>query len=175
MKKTVPLSPSSTSAAGLDLVAAVMATADTFLRESQRLFRTNGLTGAQYNVLNILAAEPTGISQRELGDRLVVDRSNVTGLIDRLEKSGWVRREDDPVDRRVYRVGLTPSGLALWQKTNPLYLEVVAQVTRGLGVKQLRDCRSTLEHLRVGATSWRLPGLPQGPDYSPQRNSRIDP
>ena len=81
---------------GHELTAAVMATADVFLRESQRLFRPHGLTAAQYNVLNILAATPDGISQRELGDRLVVDRSNVTGLLDRLEKIGWVRRTDDP-------------------------------------------------------------------------------
>jgi len=122
-KKSTPPTPIP-AATGLDLVAAVMATADCFLRESQRLFRPLGLTGAQYNVLNILAASPDGISQRELGDRLVVDRSNVTGLLDRLEKSGWVRRTDDPEDRRVYRVVLTPAGLgALGQGHSALILK----------------------------------------------------
>src|SRR6187549_2565972 len=93
-----------------ELTAAVMATADTFLRESQRLFRPHGLTASQYNVLSVLAAHPEGTSQRELSDVLVVDRSNVTGLIDRMEKAGWVRRADDPEDRRVYRIMLTPAG-----------------------------------------------------------------
>lgn len=144
---------------GHELTAAVMATADVFLRESQRLFRPHGLTAAQYNVLNILAATPDGISQRELGDRLVVDRSNVTGLLDRLEKSGWVRRTDDPADRRVYRVVLTPAGRALWGKITPLYREVVAQITHGLSAKRQQDGLDLLKTLEAGATTWKLPNL----------------
>ena len=144
---------------GHELTAAVMATADVFLRESQRLFRPHGLTAAQYNVLNILAATPDGISQRELGDRLVVDRSNVTGLLDRLEKIGWVRRTDDPADRRVYRVVLTPAGRALWGKIAPLYREVVAQITHGLSAKRLQDGLDLLKTLEAGSTTWKLPNL----------------
>ena len=144
---------------GHELPAAGMATADVFLRESQRLFRPHGLTAAQYNVLNILAATPDGISQRELGDRLVVDRSNVTGLLDRLEKIGWVRRTDDPADRRVYRVVLTPAGRALWGKIAPLYREVVAQITHGLSAKRLQDGLDLLKTLEAGATTWKLPNL----------------
>lgn len=144
---------------GHELTAAVMATADVFMRESQRLFRPHGLTAAQYNVLNILAATPDGISQRELGDRLVVDRSNVTGLLDRLEKSGWVRRTDDPADRRVYRVVLTPAGRALWGKITPLYREVVAQITHGLSAKRQQDGLDLLKTLEAGATTWKLPNL----------------
>ena len=139
-----------------ELTTAVMATADAFLREGQRLFRPHGLTGAQYNVLNILAGEPGGISQRELGDCLVVDRSNVTGLLDRLEKAGWVRREDDPGDRRAYRVLLTSAGRALWEEVHPLYLKVVAQVTRGLTHKQIADGLKILRRLEAGAAAWKL-------------------
>src|SRR5688500_15343860 len=91
-----------------ELTTAVMATANVFLRESQRLFRPHGLTAAQYNVLNVLAPRVDGMSQRELSDLLVVDRSNVTGLLDRMEKARWVQRSDDLKDRRVYRVTLTP-------------------------------------------------------------------
>jgi DNA-binding MarR family transcriptional regulator len=120
------------SATGSELIAAVMATADAFLRESHQLFRPHGLTAAQYNVLNLLAARAEAMSQRELSDVLVVDRSNVTGLLDRMEKAGWVKRTDDPGDRRVYRVSLTAAGRRLWARVHPLYLESVARVTRGL-------------------------------------------
>ncbi len=164
-KKTPAHAPAQVSAAtppaappdGAALVAAVMTTADAFTRESQRLFRPHGLTAAQYNVLNILAGEPAGISQRMLGERLVVDRSNVTGLLDRLEKNDWVRRADDPDDRRVYRVQLTAAGRAIWQKISPLYLEVVAQVTRGLTAKQLGEGLLVLRQLEAGAAVWKLP------------------
>ena len=138
------------------LVLAVLSTADAFLRESQRLFRPLGITGAQFNVLNILADAPEGLSQRALGDKLLVDRSNVTGLLDRMEKSGWVRRTDHPDDRRVYLVNLTAAGRTLWAKANPLYLEVVAQVTGGLNPRQVEECLTTLGHLKAAATTWQI-------------------
>jgi DNA-binding MarR family transcriptional regulator len=139
-----------------EITKTVMRTADAFLRESQRLFRPHGLTGSQYNVLNILAGHPEGLSQRELGDMLVVDRSNVTGLLDRMEKAGWVQREDHPGDRRVYRVLLTPGGRLLWEKIHPLYLKVVGQVAAGLSEKEIRACDKTLQHLERGAVAWKL-------------------
>ena len=139
-----------------ELTTAVLTTADAFLRESQRLFRPFGLTAAQYNVLNVLAPHADGISQRELSDALVVDRSNVTGLLDRMEKAGWVRRADHPDDRRVYRVTLTPAGRRLWSKVEPKYLAVAAQVTRGLSPKQITSCLRILRQMAQEAPHWKL-------------------
>ena len=140
-----------------ELTREVMATADAFLRDSQRLFRPHGLTAAQYNVLSVLAAAADGLSQRELGDILVVDRSNITGLLDRLEKAGLVKRTDHPSDRRIYRVSLTSAGRKLWAKVQPRYLKVTEQVTAGLREKQARDAIAVLKSLQAGAVSWRLP------------------
>ncbi|MGC4071882.1 MAG: MarR family transcriptional regulator [Nibricoccus sp.] len=140
-------------AAGSDLIAAIMSTADTFLRESNRLFRPYGITGAQYNVLNVLAGRPEGMSQRELSGVLVVDRSNVTGLLDRMEKAGWVKRTDDPADRRVYQVLLTPAGRKLWGKVHPRYLARVSEVTSGFSAAQMKagvDLMQRLEENAVG-------------------------
>jgi DNA-binding MarR family transcriptional regulator len=139
------------------LVLAVLSTADTFLRESQRLFRPLGLTGAQFNVLNILSDQPQGMSQRALGDELVVDRSNVTGLLDRMEKAGWVRRQDHPGDRRVYLILLTPAGRELWEKAGAHYYEVVRQITAKLSDKQMNACMETLGVLKREAAVWKLP------------------
>ena len=137
-----------------ELTTAVMVTANVFLRESQRLFRPHGLTAAQYNVLNVLAPHTDGLSQRELSDLLVVDRSNVTGLLDRMENAGWVQRADDPVDRRVYRVTLTTVGRRLWSHVEPRYHEVVAHVTRGVSIKQMSECVALLRQLAASAASW---------------------
>ena len=142
---------------GYDLISAVMATADAFMRESQRLFRPHGLTGAQYNLLNVIAESAAGLSQRELSDRLVVDRSNVTGLLDRMEAAGWVKRTDHPEDRRVYQVVLTAAGRKLWAEVTPRYLEVVRQVTRDLPVRRMNDTLATLRHLERAAGEWKLP------------------
>jgi DNA-binding MarR family transcriptional regulator len=139
------------------LTAAVMSTAEAFLRESQRLFRPYGLTAAQYNVLNILSDRSEGMSQRELSDELVVDRSNVTGLLDRMENAGWVRRSDHPSDRRVYQVVMTPSGRRLWERVHPLYQEAVAQITSKLSARRMRDCLKVLEQLESAASEWKSP------------------
>ncbi len=142
---------------GYELVTAVLATADAFLRESHRLFRPYGLSGAQYNLLNVVAEAKDGISQRELSDRLVVDRSNITGLIDRMEAAGWVQRCDHPGDRRAYRVQLTGAGRSLWREVTPHYLAVVEQVTKGIPSRRRSDTVTTLRQLEKAASDWKLP------------------
>jgi MarR family 2-MHQ and catechol resistance regulon transcriptional repressor len=141
---------------GVRLIREVMATADVFLRESHRLFRPHGLTAAQFNALNVIGLTEGGLSQRELSDRLVVDRSNVTGLLDRLERAGWVKRSDDPKDRRIYRITLTPAGRRLWKQVSPRYDAVVAQVAAGVSDAKAGEALETLRSLQEGAKTWRL-------------------
>ncbi len=147
------------SETNFELITTVLATADAFLREGPRLFKPFGLTSAQYNVLNVLAesAAPGGLSQRELSDELVVDRSNVTGLLDRMEKAGWVRRDDDPADRRIYRVRLTNEGRKLWENIAPRYEAVVTQITHGLTERQARDTLAVLSRLKSASSQWKTP------------------
>src|SRR6187551_2882755 len=117
------------SEVGYDLVIQVLSAANVMVKESHRLFRPHGISDAQFNVLNVLGPAPAGLSQRELSDVLVVDRSNITGLIDRMEQSGWVTRADHPSDRRVYVVRLTSAGKKFWQKILPEYVAAVRRVT----------------------------------------------
>lgn len=142
------------SDSGYLLTVSVLTASDSLVRSSQKLFRPHGLTAAQFNVLNLIAQSDHGLSQRELSDQLVVDRSNVTGLLDRMEKAGWVRREDDPGDRRIYRIALTAAGRKLWDKVHPLYLAGIAEVTRGLSAAQIREATRTLESLTRASAKW---------------------
>jgi DNA-binding MarR family transcriptional regulator len=139
---------------GYRLTAAVFEAAGALLRGSQKLFRPHGLTAAQFNVLNLVARSESGLSQRELSDLLVVDRSNVTGLLDRMEKAGWVRRDDSPGDRRIYRVSLTAAGQKLWERVSPLYLGTVAEVTKGISGKRIHDCVELLGQLTRSSGRW---------------------
>jgi DNA-binding MarR family transcriptional regulator len=139
---------------GYRLTVAVLETADALLRGSRELFRPHGLTAAQFNVLNLLALRGSELSQRELGDLLIVDKSNVTGLIDRMEKAGWVRRDENPADRRIYRVALTVAGRKLWDQVRPLYLASVAEVTQGLSRKRMRECAELLGQLTEASGRW---------------------
>lgn len=73
-----------------------------------RRVRSLGLTRSQWWVLNHLFRTP-GATQSELAAILEVERPTLGRLLDRLEKKGWVRREDDARDRRAWRVYLTPA------------------------------------------------------------------
>jgi DNA-binding MarR family transcriptional regulator len=139
---------------GYDLVIQVLSVANVMVRESHRLFRPHGLSEAQFNVLNVLGPEPTGLSQRALSDVLVVDRSNITGLLDRMEQAGWVRRTDHPSDRRVYLVTLTAEGRKLWQKVLPEYIAAVSGVTAAVPAADLKRALATLQKLETATRAW---------------------
>ncbi|MEV8564836.1 MarR family transcriptional regulator [Streptomyces sp. NPDC051322] len=69
---------------------------------------TEGLTASQGRTLAVLRRGPSAM--RALAITLACDASNMTGIIDRLEKRGAVRREPSPTDRRVKNVVLTEEG-----------------------------------------------------------------
>jgi len=71
--------------------------------EFDRQVGAMGVTRAQWMVLTRLARRP-GCSQTELADMMEMERATAGRLLDRLEENGLVRREADPVDRRVRRV-----------------------------------------------------------------------
>ena len=73
--------------------------------------REYGLTPQQGQLLCVLMAQPYGMS--ELGAMLGLAKSSLTGLVDRTERNGLVRREPDPQDTRAVRVALTPQGSRL--------------------------------------------------------------
>src|SRR5512144_18661 len=71
-----------------------------------------GLSPVQCHVLHLL--EPgRPMSMSRLAEALSCDASNVTGLVDRLESRGLVRRHPSTGDRRVKVLDLTPAGLRL--------------------------------------------------------------
>jgi DNA-binding MarR family transcriptional regulator len=76
-----------------------------------RSAREHGLTAQQGQLLCVLMAQPYGMS--ELGAMLGLAKSSLTGLVDRTERNGLVRRESDPRDTRAVRVALTPRGSRL--------------------------------------------------------------
>jgi DNA-binding MarR family transcriptional regulator len=60
------------------------------------------------------------MSPSELGDRLIVTRATVTGLVDSLERRGLVHRSANPADRRSLLVEITPAGLEVVQQVRTI-------------------------------------------------------
>ena len=75
-----------------------------------------------YSLLTALLT--TGpISQQQLAEHMRVNRSLVVGIVDALERRGWVERRRDPDDRRSYRLHVTSAGEAAVREIAPLVQE----------------------------------------------------
>src|SRR5581483_8764716 len=80
----------------------------------ERLFRGyDELTPSQYNILRILRGEGRPMQILEIAERTITVVPGITGLIDRLERKGLVRRERSTEDRRVIYVSITDKALEL--------------------------------------------------------------
>ena len=80
-----------------------------------------------YDVLLALKEAPEHrLRLSELADAVLLSRSNLTRLVDRLEKAGLLRREACPTDRRGAFAVLTTEGLAMQQKMWAVYGQSIA-------------------------------------------------
>jgi len=110
--------------------------------------RQQNLTSAQLNTLLVLrVAEPNGLLMSEIGRKLVVTKSNVTGLIDRLERQGLVGRSRRS-DRRSTLVRLTREGFKLLDRTAPRHVELICELTACLTEQEKRTLVRLLTRLR---------------------------
>lgn len=92
----------------------VLVCADFLTRQMEEACLLHDITGAQYNVLRILrGVHPDGHSRAEIIGRMIHAAPDVTRLIDRLVKSGYVRRGRSKEDGRLSLTYITKSGLDL--------------------------------------------------------------
>jgi DNA-binding MarR family transcriptional regulator len=82
----------------------------------KRLRSRFGMTLARFDYLAQLYRHPAGLRMNVLSRYLMVTGGNVTGLTDELAKDGLVVREDDPSDRRSFRITLTDLGRSTFER-----------------------------------------------------------
>ncbi|MBE3558000.1 MAG: MarR family transcriptional regulator [Ktedonobacteraceae bacterium] len=107
----------------------------------RQFFAEHGLSTRQYWALQHLD-EQRGCSMVELSRVLFTDKSNVTGIIDRLERLHLVTRTIDPRDRRVQLVTLTPQGRLLrdtLQEQHNMRIQEYLSVIESSHLPVLRD------------------------------------
>jgi DNA-binding MarR family transcriptional regulator len=122
-------------------------TADTLLRELERLLKPYGLTATQYNALRILrGAGEEGLTCSELSERLINEDPDVTRLLDRLEKRALVERTRDSKDRRVVMTRITAAGLELLENVDVDQLH--SQQLKHIPKQRLKELIETLELIR---------------------------
>ena len=118
-----------------------------FDEEMERL----GLTRSQWHAL-IYVLRLEAPSQTELAEALEVAHPSVGSLIDQLEKSGYVSREADPQDRRIWRVVPTRFALERSEEIARLAENVADTAFDGLSKKQLEAASATIQMVRQNLT-----------------------
>jgi DNA-binding MarR family transcriptional regulator len=127
----------------------ILRTNDQFQNRFGRLFREYGLTSSQYNVLRILRGEGKPMPCLEIGERMIQVVPAMTGLLDRLEKQGLVRRERCTEDRRVVYVELTEKAKELLSQMDEPVDELHKQLMGHLTRPELKELSRLLEKARL--------------------------
>jgi MarR family 2-MHQ and catechol resistance regulon transcriptional repressor len=120
-------------------------------KKADAFFRQFGLTDVQFNVLNLLAMHSGpggGLSQAQLSDMMIVNRANITSLVDRMEKSDLVARTAAPNDRRYNIVKMTPKGKKLFAKVEPLYVKQIRKLMSVLNESEEKALVKSLGKIR---------------------------
>jgi DNA-binding MarR family transcriptional regulator len=126
-----------------------------------RFFEERGVTGAQFGVLRCLwDAAPEPLMLTDLSKRLLVTCGNITGVVDRLEQAGYIRRERDEADRRVILARLTPEGEQFYREVLPEFLRLVAELEQGLSGEEQDAIAGCCEKLHCSLEHGRTPEAP---------------
>lgn len=110
-----------------------------------------GLTPPQFYVLATIGyagSLPFG----EIGAKMMVTVSNLTGIVDRLEEKRLVQRKRDDKDRRVVHVILTEKGAKLYKSTIPIFEKSIAEVFQRIEAPQQKELSTLLRKLNEPRT-----------------------
>lgn len=110
-----------------------------------------GLSKAKFNALiQLYMTGGQGLTQSELGKKLLVSRANITRLIDRLEKEELVVRQADPADKRAFQLQLTDRANRLMNGFIPIHNQYVHKLMSALDTDEKKLLISLLDKLKKG-------------------------
>ena len=125
----------------------LLRTSDQVNIHQARLLRKYGLTGPQYNILRILRGE-SPLPCLEVASRMVTVVPAITGLMDRLEKQGFVHRHRSADDRRVVLAQITKTGQQLLSEMDEEVSESTTTLLKHMSKKELHEFNRLLELAR---------------------------
>ena len=130
-----------------DLLVALLLVQSSLERRSEAFFQPFGLTSAQFNILNLLGHREGRMDQAELVDLLLVGKSSISIVLNRMVRDELIKREEHPKDRRQVVLTLTSRGRALWRKILPRYEASVEKVFGSLPATRRKQFLDDLKAL----------------------------
>lgn len=117
-----------------------------FSSYSERHVRELGLTPSQFDVIATLGGT-AGMTMGEVAEKTLVTKGTMTGIIDRLEAKGLVRRDVPADNRRCYMIALTPAGEAMFEQVFPAHIAYMKERFDRLDQAELEQLHSLLNKL----------------------------
>jgi DNA-binding MarR family transcriptional regulator len=119
-------------------------------RNIHQLFKAelapHGVTPGQYAVLRCLWDE-NAQTARKLAERLALDGSTITGILDRMEQKGLIIKLTDPKDRRAMQVTLTPQGRKLQEPLSQAIIDANRKALLNLNETEAEYLKNILEEM----------------------------
>jgi MarR family transcriptional regulator for hemolysin len=106
----------------------------------------HGITHRQSMVLGWLALEGE-LSQTELAAKMMIEPPTLVGILDRMERDGWITRHNCPGDRRKKLIRATSAAEPAWEKIVECATRVRARATAGLSDRQLATLKKLLRRI----------------------------
>ena len=131
----------------LPLLRELSGTYQAFEVYSSAHVRSLGLTPAQFDIVATLGNTP-GMTTRELGEKTLITKGTLTGVVDRLVDKKLVRRVALPSDGRCQVVQLTTQGEKLFARIFPAHLAHMERAFAQLSQKELNGMTESLRRLR---------------------------
>ena len=110
------------------------------------VFSKYDLNIAKFNILIVIKhlGNEDGIAQNVISQKLLVSASNITKLLDKLEKNGMIIRTSSNNDRRVKLIKITDYASKLLDEVWPLYCAEVEKITEKLDAKDVAASQKIL-------------------------------
>ncbi len=113
------------------------------------------LAASELRVIRLFGRDSI-LRQRELHDRMGISGSRLTRIVDVLVARGWVRREEDPDDRRGAILCLTPGGKDLMAAVDRRSTELHAEILASLSIEQQHRLVAGLRDMLNSIVDWSL-------------------
>jgi len=133
-----------------EVYLSILRTASELSYAVDQFFRPFDITPSQYNVLRILRGAGTGgLCRNEISERMVTATPDMTRLLDRMEKSGWVTRERAVEDRRQVSTHITKSGMELLARLERPTGDFVTPLFAGAKISDLKTVLKVNDQIRT--------------------------
>jgi DNA-binding MarR family transcriptional regulator len=131
---------------GEKVIAVLFRASETIKKDLDITYKNYGLTFSQYNVLRILNNSKNGQNTVSNTSKIMlVSSSNITGVTQRLEKSGLILRKQDPSDERITVLEITPKGSRILKNIQDAHLSQINSYLKHISSQKQRELLEDLK------------------------------